>query len=87
MRTVFILMAQYDGLAVVPTDRVVADYFPHLTRMKFLRKISAGEIKLPVVRSDPKSQKSARGISIQDLANYLDERRSAAVKEMEALTR
>lgn len=85
MNTVFLLMAQYDGLPVVPAERVVADYFSHLDRRKFLRKVHAGEIKLPIVRSDPNSQKTQLGISIVDLAKYLDDRRDAAIREMEAL--
>lgn len=79
-------MAQYDGMAVIPADRVVKDYFPHLDRVKFLRKVNAGEIKLPVVRAESNSQKAARGVHIQDLADYLDQRRADAVKEMESLS-
>jgi hypothetical protein len=31
MNTVFLLMAQYSGQAVIPADKVRADYFSHLT--------------------------------------------------------
>lgn len=31
MNTAFLLMAQYDGLAVIPAEKVCADYFPHRT--------------------------------------------------------
>ena len=40
MNTLFLLMAQYDGRAVVPVDAVCKDYFSHLTLPKFLRKVS-----------------------------------------------
>ena len=50
MKTVFLLMAQYDGRAIIPLDQVCRDYFPHLSPEKFLRKHLAGEIDLPVVR-------------------------------------
>jgi hypothetical protein len=73
-------MTQYDGLAIVPVERVCRDYFTHLTPEKFLRKVLAGEIKLPVVRIED-SQKAARGVHITDLAAYLDKQADAARKE------
>jgi hypothetical protein len=84
MNTLFLLMAQYDGQAVIPVDRVCKDYFSHLSFDKFLRKVGAGEIEIPVTRMEA-SQKSARGVHLQDLAAYLDKRREAAVREMKAL--
>ncbi|HDR9061245.1 TPA: pyocin activator PrtN family protein [Burkholderia vietnamiensis] len=51
-----------------------------LTVKTLVRKISAGEIPPPPIRME-KSQKCAKSIHIQDLANYIDERRAAAVKE------
>lgn len=86
MNTAFLLMAQYDGLAIVPVEKVCADYFPHLRTDQFVRKVGAGEIKLPLVRAET-SQKSAKGVHLQDLADYLDGRRDAARKELEAMTR
>jgi hypothetical protein len=86
MRTAFLLLAQYNGLAVIPAEQVCADYFPHLKPDQFIRKIGAGEIKLPLVRAET-SQKSAKGIHLQDLADYLDKRRDAARKELEQMTR
>lgn len=77
-------MAQYDGRAVIPADVVCKDYFQHLTFDKFLRKVGSGDIKLPILRIEH-SQKSARGVHLQDLAEYLDERRAAAVREAKAL--
>jgi hypothetical protein len=74
------LMAQYDGLAVIPVEMVCRDYFRHLTVEKFLRKALAGEISLPIVRMES-SQKSARGVHVEDLSAYLDKRVAAARKE------
>lgn len=85
MKTVFLLMAQYDGKAVIPAEVVAKDYFPHLDRAKFLRKVSEGKIKLPIVRAEPDSQKASRGVHIQDLANWIDARAEEARKECEAL--
>jgi hypothetical protein len=81
LNTAFLLMAQYNGKAIIPLEDVCRDYFSHLTPTIMLRKIGAGEIALPVVRIDVKSQKSAKGIHLQDLANYLDQGRAAAVRE------
>jgi hypothetical protein len=84
MKTSFLLLAQYDGLAVIPVDWICRDYFRHLTVENFLRKVLAGEIDLPVVRME-QSQKSAKGIHVNDLAAYLDQQAAAARKECDQL--
>lgn len=71
MNTVFLLMARYNNLAVVPVEWVCRDYFRHLTVEKFLRKVLAGEISLPIVRID-RSQKTTKSVHIDDLAIYLE---------------
>ena len=85
MPTSFLLLAQYGGRAMLTVDEVCRDFFAHLTPLKFLRKTVTGEIKLPVVRMDA-SQKAARAIHLPDLADYLDERRAAAKKELAQTT-
>ena len=84
MKSVFLLMAQYDALALIPLDRVCRDYFPHLKPEKFLRKVNAGEIDIPVVRME-NSQKCAKGVHVEDMAAYLDKRREAAIREAKAI--
>ncbi|SDS02009.1 Pyocin activator protein PrtN [Halopseudomonas litoralis] len=84
MNTLFLLMAQYDGLAIVPLDVVCKDYFQHLTPEKLLRKVAVGEIDLPITRIEG-SQKAAKGVHLQDLASYLDEQRRRAVTENDKL--
>lgn len=84
MKTSLLLMAQYDARAVIPVDVVCRDYFQHLTPEKFVRKCSAGEIGIPLMRMEG-SQKCAKGIHLQDLADYLDARRAAAIKEAQQL--
>ena len=86
MKTSFMLLAQYDGLAVIPVEIVCRDYFRHLTVEKFLRKVLAGEISIPVVRMEG-SQKAAKGVHVTDLAAYLDKQADAARKECEQLKR
>jgi hypothetical protein len=85
MNTAFLLMAQYDGQAIIPVGSVVRDYFPHLTTDKFVRKVATGEINIPLVRIEPNSQKAAKGVHLTDLAQYVDARRAAAVKEARQL--
>jgi hypothetical protein len=84
MNTIFLLLAQYGAIAVVPIDVVAKDYFPHLSPEKLLRKISLGEIRLPVVRIES-SNKTAKGVHVEDLATYIDQRRAAAQKECKQL--
>lgn len=84
MKTLFVLMAQYNGQVVIPLERVCTDYFTHLTTDMFQRKVGAGQIKIPITRMEP-SQKSAKGIHITDLSEYLDAQRAAAVKESNQL--
>jgi hypothetical protein len=86
MNTAFILMAQYNGLAIISIDQVCTDYFTHLTPDMFQRKVLAGQIKLPITRLEA-SQKSAKGVHIADLALYLDQQREAALKECAQLNR
>ena len=84
MNTAFLLMAQYNGQAIIPLDLVCRDYFAHLTPIQFTRKATDGEIDLPVIRIET-SQKATRGIHLGDLANWIDKRREAAVKECNQL--
>jgi hypothetical protein len=84
MKTVFLLLAQYDATAVVPIDLVCRDFFPHLSTDKLIRKINIGEVKLPMIRME-RSAKSAKGVHIQDLADYIDARRAEATKELEQM--
>ena len=86
MNTAFLLMAQYGGKPVIPVDDICRDFFTHLTPDKLVRKISAGEIAIPLVRIEA-SQKSAKGIHLTDLAAYIDARREAALKECRQLAR
>lgn len=80
LNTAFLLMAQYNGKAIIPLADVCRDYFSHLTPEKLMRKVMAGQIPLPIVYIE-RSQKSAKGVHLQDLADYLDKRRAEAMKE------
>jgi Pyocin activator protein PrtN len=70
LNTAFLLMAQYNGKAVIPLADVRRDYFPHFEVEHLQRKINNGDIRIPVVSIED-SKKSAKGIHLQDLANYL----------------
>lgn len=84
MNTAFLLMAQYNGIAIIPIERVCQDYFSHLTTEKLIRKASTGEIDLPITRIEG-SQKAAKGVHLSDLAAYLDAQRAKAVAENDKL--
>ncbi len=86
MNTAFVLMAQYNGKAIISIEQVCSDYFTHLTPDMFQRKVLAGQIQLPITRLEA-SQKSARGIHIADLALYLDRQRDAARRECDQLNK
>lgn len=75
-------MAQYDARPVIPLEWVQRDFFAHLDVKKLAAKCTMGEICLPIVRTDPSSQKSTKGVGLLDLANYLDARQEAARKEL-----
>lgn len=85
MKTIFLLMAQYDARPVIPLEWVQRDFFSHIDAKKLAAKCATGEIHLPLVRIDPSSQKSLKGVSIQDLAQYLEDRQQAARKELAQL--
>lgn len=84
MKTLFLLMAQYDGQVLIPLDRVCADYFSHLTPDKLKMKVAAGQIDILIVPIE-KSQKSARGVHVNDLAAYLDAQHAKAKAEHDRL--
>lgn len=84
MNTLFLLMAQYEGQAVIPLSRVCADYM-NLTVEKFKQKQMAGEIDIPIVRLGAQSQKAGLGIHLKDLADYIDRQRKAAMTEQAKL--
>jgi hypothetical protein len=86
VKTSFVLMAQYNGLAVIPLEDVCRDYFRHLTVEKLVRKVMQGEIALPITRMEG-SQKTAKGVHITHLAEYLDKQAEAAQRECEQLRR
>jgi hypothetical protein len=85
MRTLLMMLAQYEGRTVVAVEDVCRDYFSHLSPPALLRKIGNGEIQLPLIRMEAGSQKTAKGVHVADLAAYVDERRAAAVRECQQL--
>ncbi|MFC3944321.1 Pyocin activator protein PrtN [Pseudomonas gingeri NCPPB 3146 = LMG 5327] len=84
MNTTFMLMAQYDGQAIISLERLCKDYFTHLTPEMFQRKVLTGQIKLPITRLEA-SQKSAKGIHISDFSLYIDKQRELAKKECNSI--
>jgi hypothetical protein len=85
MNTLFLLMAQYNGQAVIPLSQVCSDYMG-LTVEKFKIKQLSGEIKIPIVRLGANTQKAALGIHLKDLADYIDSQRDKAIREANQLS-
>lgn len=84
MKTSFLLLAQYGGRTVIPLDLIARDFFGGQSPAKLQRKITTGEIALPLFRSE-RSQKGERGVHLADLAAYIDKQREEALKEMTQL--
>ena len=82
--TTFLLLPQYGDKVVIPLEDVRRNFFSHLTLQKLLRKLSSGDIALPVMRMEH-SQKCVKGVHLQDLADYLDKRGQAFYQHREAL--
>ena len=85
LSTTFLLLAQFQGRAIVPLEDVQKAFFPHLSVEKLLQKALRGDLSLPIIRIE-RSEKSARGVHLADLASYIDARREAALKETRQLT-
>jgi hypothetical protein len=69
----------------VPLEQVCRDFFGHLTVEKLQRKALRGDVALPIVRIE-RSQKAQRGVHLADLADYIEKRRAAAIRECRQLT-
>lgn len=80
MKTLFMLMAQYDGAPMISAEQCCKDFFAPLTLPVFMRKVKEGDIDLTMIPME-NSQKGARMIHLKDLADYIDKRRAAADKE------
>ena len=63
-------MARYEGLAIVPAELVVRDYFQYLTEAKFVRKVNEGDIDIPLVRIEG-ANKCAKGVAISSQSSHV----------------
>jgi len=73
-------MPRYDALPIIPLEHVRLDLFKHLSLPKFLRKLNESAIALHVICIEP-SQKSQKGVHVEDLADFSDSREQAAQTE------
>ena len=65
MNTTFLLIAQYDPLAIIPHDRVCADYFSHLTGERI--KVTVAPGNRHVIDPYREQLEAARGLLLKDL--------------------
>jgi hypothetical protein len=73
-------LSDHDGKAVISVDEICGDYFPHLNSAKFIRKVGAGDIAIPMIRMEA-SPKTAKGVHINDLAEYVDRQQAYAARK------
>ena len=81
MTTIWMLLGMYGGRPIITASEIARDFFQHLSAEKFIRKVDAGEIDIPLMRIEP-SSKATRGVHVRDLAEYLD-RRSDEAREVQ----
>ncbi|NUY33253.1 Pyocin activator protein PrtN [Paraburkholderia sp. JPY303] len=72
--------------AMIPIEVVRANFFPHLSEDTFNRRARANDLGFPIVRTD-RSQKAAMFVYLEDLAEYLESRRTVAIHEHAAISR
>ncbi|WP_341313884.1 pyocin activator PrtN family protein [Paraburkholderia sp. IMGN_8] len=84
MPTLERLESQFNA-PLLPIEVVRANFFPHLSEDTFNRRARANDLGFPIIRTD-RSQKAAMFVHIEDLATYLDARRTVAVREHANLT-
>jgi hypothetical protein len=70
---------------LLPIETVRVNFFPHLSEDTFNRRARANDLGFPIVRTD-RSQKSAMFVHVEDLAEYLESRRTVAARERATLT-
>jgi hypothetical protein len=70
---------------LLPIETVRVNFFPHLSEDTFNRRARANDLGFPIVRTD-RSQKSAMFVHVEDLAEYLESRRTAAARERATLS-
>jgi hypothetical protein len=70
---------------LLPIETVRVNFFPHLSEDTFNRRARANDLGFPIVRTD-RSQKSAMFVHVEDLAEYLESRRTVAARERATLS-
>lgn len=70
---------------LLPLETVRTNFFPHLSEDTFNRRARANDLGFPIIRTD-RSQKAAMFVHVEDLADYLESRRSVAVREHATLS-
>jgi hypothetical protein len=79
MTTLKRLECQFNA-PLLPIETVRVNFFTHLSEDTFNRRARANDLGFPIIRAD-KSQKAAMFVHLEDLANYLESRRTLAVRE------
>lgn len=70
---------------LLPIETVRVNFFPHLSEDTFNRRARANDLGFPIIRAD-RSQKAAMFVHLEDIASYLESRRTVAVREHASLS-
>lgn len=70
---------------ILPIEVVRTNFFPHLSEDTFNRRARANDLGFPIIRAD-RSQKAAMFVYLEDLADYLESRRTVAAREHASLS-
>ena len=84
MKTIDLLIQLHGALPIIPIEKVAQDHFMPLTAEKLIEKIRKREIALPLAQMG-KSQKAMKGVPINALAKYLDDRITEANRDCNQL--
>jgi hypothetical protein len=84
MTTLMLLLARHDGQEEIPFHQMAREYFG-LEPVALERKIKKGTVLLDLSPERARSLRSSK-IPLTQLANYIKERRSAAMTKMEDYT-
>lgn len=82
MNTVFLLMAEFNS-PTIPLSQIAERYLgmkPETAN----KKANAGDLPIPSFRLDD-GQKAPRIVHVKDLADYIDQKREEAKKELELM--
>lgn len=84
MKTIFLLMAEFDGRAAVDLFEIGPKYLGITEKTKLSFKARNGQLPFPAFKAD-KSQKAPWLVSLEDLAQHLDHQKNLAKQDWQQM--